>query len=70
MKFYNPFKAHIVKNYNGRFYIRKLGLTGWKRVGDEGLYWHLLSNAQAFFSEEKAKEFMEYLKNRNKEEVL
>lgn len=29
MKFYNPFKPHIVLSSNGKFAIRELGMLGW-----------------------------------------
>jgi hypothetical protein len=40
MKFYNPFKAHVVLLVStGRFAVRKLTLIGWKYLDLDGSYW-------------------------------
>jgi len=42
MKFYNPFKPHIVKNGHGQYLVRKFQLNfdmlGWTYIA-EGWYW-------------------------------
>lgn len=30
MKFYNPFRPHVVELSNGKFAVRRLGDSGWK----------------------------------------
>lgn len=72
MKFYNPFKPHIVENALGEFKIRKFSTFGWEYLS-EFFYWNTGDSLwiEEFRTLEKAKEFLkqyyhhvEYTKNR------
>jgi hypothetical protein len=44
MKFYNPFKAHIVQFSNGKYAIRRWSVLSWEykehtTYGKESVYW-------------------------------
>ncbi len=44
MKFYNPFKAHIVQFFNGKYAVRRWSVLGWvykehTTYGNDNIYW-------------------------------
>jgi hypothetical protein len=39
MKFYNPFRAHIVEYSDGSYRVRRLSHIGWEYYGDKASYW-------------------------------
>lgn len=65
MKFYNPFKWHIVQNQGGYFYIRKYDFR-WIFMSDDGSVWRALENVNSrcrFNSIGKAKEILAKFSN-------
>ena len=57
MKFYNPFKWHIIEQY-GRFWVRKFELHGWAYMStnDSIWSWRFATSDCAFYSIESAQE--------------
>jgi hypothetical protein len=44
MKFYNPFKAHVIELANGTFYVRQFGIFGWQYLDRRDNYWWTRTN--------------------------
>ena len=58
MKFYNPFKWHIIEQ-GGRFWVRQFSILGWLHMsnGDDAVYlWVTRLTACSFSSLEKAED--------------
>lgn len=75
MKFYNPFKPHIMVNGLGEYLIRKLTIKGWRylcyNMHFKSYYWPLRPNASTWSSSEyytkQALEFFSELENTQKQ---
>ena len=39
MKFYNPFKAHVIHLATNMYYIRRFGVLGWEYLDRKDYYW-------------------------------
>ncbi len=54
LKFYNPFKAHIVELANGKFVVRRWNLIAWEYKenitfqNDDIHWWHMIEYAEKF----------------------
>lgn len=44
MKFYNPFKPHIISFVNNVHYVRKFGILGWEYLDCKDAYWWTQKN--------------------------
>ena len=76
MKFYNPFKPHIMVNGLGAHLIRKLTIKGWRylcyNMPFKSYYWVIRRNTATCSSSEaytkQALEFFSELENTKKQE--
>ncbi len=60
IKFYNPFKPHIVVDAFGIYRVRKYELFfGWEYYDGNGYYFHNKTYANFYFSLDSAKEILE-----------
>ena len=75
MKFYNPFKPHIIVNGLGEYLIRKLTIKGWRylryNITFKSYYWVIRRNTATCSSSEaytkQALEFFSELENTKKQ---
>ena len=72
MKFYNPFKPHIVKDGFGYFYVRKLSISmlipSWVYMSDVGSFLSEWIDPQPFTSKEAAEMTVRANRSRQDEE--
>ena len=50
MKFYNPFKAHIVQDANNKYWVRYLSWAGWMYIDRNGSDWCGRSWSDEYYS--------------------
>ena len=67
MKFYNPFKWHIVKDKNNNYWVRSLSIIGWRWLDEENYSWLLQEGAPSFRTLQEARDMLKKVKERNKE---
>lgn len=66
MKFYNPFKAHIIELANNTFYVRRLFVIGWQYFDRTDTYWWESKNNHNVCSAlETAQEALNRIKHRD-----
>ena len=69
MKFYNPFKPHIVQDANGNFWVRILEfLWGWKYSSNYGVFFYGRSFADSYRTKEEAEKVLQLCCEEIKEE--
>lgn len=66
MKFYNPFKWHIVKDESNNYWVRSLSILGWRWLDEDNYSWLLQEGAPSFRTLQEARDMLKKVKERNK----